>query len=241
MSNPDNKMHPLMLVAASSVTIASVVAIASMTGLLPAKSGPAVESTAASTPAPLVAPSDSKTEANSLNTPVAKAAPEKITEVKNKKLPAHEKHAKADKTAQGDLKQGSDVSQQQGAGSGAQENLPPARSAAICPDCGVVENVREEQTRGEGSGLGAIAGGVLGGLLGNQVGKGSGKTVATVVAAAGGAYAGHQVERNMGAHKQAEVTVRFEDGSIRTFTQQVAGRWQTGDRVRLNNGGLQPN
>jgi outer membrane lipoprotein SlyB len=62
-----------------------------------------------------------------------------------------------------------------------------------------------------------------------------------VAAAAGGAYAGHQIERNMGGEKQVEVTVRFDDGSIRTLPQQTAGRWHQGDRVRMNNGQLLPN
>ena len=44
---------------------------------------------------------------------------------------------------------------------------------------------------------GTVLGGVAGGLLGSQIGGGSGKKVATVVGAAGGAYAGNQVQKNM--------------------------------------------
>jgi uncharacterized protein YcfJ len=44
---------------------------------------------------------------------------------------------------------------------------------------------------------GTVVGGVAGGLLGNQIGGGKGKTLATVAGAAGGAYAGNQVQKNM--------------------------------------------
>jgi len=236
MSTIEIKMHPMMIVAATSVTIASVVAVASMTGYLPGKTSPVAESTANTAVAPLAAVEPAKVEA-----PIAKAAPETISEVKPKKV-LKEKPAKPTATASGDAKQASEQhSTQQAYGNQAQENLPPVAAAPICYECGVVDGVRETRVKQEGSGLGAIAGGVLGGLLGNQVGKGTGKTVATVAAAAGGAYAGHQIERNMGGEKQAEVTIRFDDGSIRTLPQQVAGRWHQGDRVRMSNGQLLPN
>ena len=44
---------------------------------------------------------------------------------------------------------------------------------------------------------GTVLGGVAGGLLGSQIGGGSGKKVATVIGAAGGAYAGNQVQKGM--------------------------------------------
>lgn len=44
---------------------------------------------------------------------------------------------------------------------------------------------------------GTVLGGVAGGLLGSQIGGGSGKKVATVLGAAGGAYAGNQVQKGM--------------------------------------------
>ena len=81
----------------------------------------------------------------------------------------------------------------------------------------------------------------MGGLLGNQIGRGKGNTAATIVGAVGGGVAGHQVEKQVRADKQSQITVRFEDGSLRTVDQEGGSRWQVGDRVRLSNGSLLPN
>jgi len=54
-------------------------------------------------------------------------------------------------------------------------------------------------------------------LLGNQVGNGNGKTLATVLGAAGGAYAGNTVEKNMKKVTVYDVRVRMDDGSIRNM------------------------
>ena len=87
--------------------------------------------------------------------------------------------------------------------------------AANCNNCGKVTEVRTIKVEGEGSGLGAVAGGVAGGLLGNQVGKGTGKTLLTVAGAAGGAYAGHQVEKKVKDKTEYEVVVRMDNGETR--------------------------
>jgi outer membrane lipoprotein SlyB len=101
-----------------------------------------------------------------------------------------------------------------------------------------VDNVREFAQEGEGTGLGAVAGGVIGGLLGNQVGGGSGKKVATVLGAAGGAYAGHQVEKSQKKTTRYEISVRMNDGSIRKLTQDTVPAWRIGEHVRVENDGL---
>lgn len=110
-----------------------------------------------------------------------------------------------------------------------------------CGNCGTVDNVREVSQPGQASGLGAVAGGVVGGLLGNQVGKGGGNTVATVLGAAGGAYAGHQIEKSRNKATRYEIDVRMTDGSIRTVAQDTVPAWRVGDRVRLDNGALAAN
>jgi outer membrane lipoprotein SlyB len=115
---------------------------------------------------------------------------------------------------------------------------PAAIPAPICFNCGTIDNVREVTQAGEGSGLGAVVGGVLGGLLGNQVGGGSGNKIATVLGAAGGAYAGHQVEKSRKETKRYEISVRMEDGTLRSVTQDSVPAWRIGDRVKLDNGRL---
>ncbi|MBX3664083.1 MAG: glycine zipper 2TM domain-containing protein [Burkholderiales bacterium] len=111
-----------------------------------------------------------------------------------------------------------------------------ARPAAeACTACGVVESVRIVETAGEGSGAGAVAGGLVGGILGNQIGGGSGRTAMTVVGAGAGAYAGHELEKNMKKNQHYEIRVRMDDRSVRTFTTAGASVG-VGQRVRIRDG-----
>lgn len=124
-------------------------------------------------------------------------------------------------------------------------SYPPAvvtqQPAALCGNCGTVENVVVQTVAGDASGLGAVIGGVAGGLLGNQVGRGTGRTVATIAGVAGGAYAGHQVERRTSSGRRYEVVVRMEDGSTRVFPYDTEPAFRIGERVRINEGRLQYN
>jgi outer membrane lipoprotein SlyB len=102
----------------------------------------------------------------------------------------------------------------------------PVQVAQVCHTCGVVESStavqRQGQVNGIGNsqiGLGTVAGGVLGAVLGNQVGHGSGRTAATVLGAAGGAYAGNAVEKNMKKVTVYEMRIRMNDGSYRSIEQ----------------------
>ncbi|MBX3653666.1 MAG: glycine zipper 2TM domain-containing protein [Ramlibacter sp.] len=122
--------------------------------------------------------------------------------------------------------------------------LAPQRHAAatpVCKTCGVVESVAAIQHQGQvngignsGIGVGAVAGGLVGGLLGNQVGGGSGKTAATVLGAAGGAYAGHAIEKNSKKYTTYQMRVRMADGSYRTIEQPSAIAAGTSVRVEGN-------
>ena len=116
--------------------------------------------------------------------------------------------------------------------SGSAERAAPA----LCADCGVIESIRVAQVEGQGSGLGAAAGGVTGAIIGNQIGHGSGRTIATIAGAAGGAYAGNAIEKNMKKHTVYRVTLRMDDGSLRTLSQREAPGYSVGDRVRVANG-----
>ena len=111
-------------------------------------------------------------------------------------------------------------------------------SSSWCGSCGNVESIRQITTRAQGSGIGAAGGAILGGLLGNQVGGGHGRQLATVAGAVGGAVVGNQVEGNMKANHSYEIRVRLDDGTLRTFHQQSAPQWRTGDRVRIVKGAL---
>ena len=107
---------------------------------------------------------------------------------------------------------------------------------APCTNCGVIESIRVAEVKGQGSGLGAVGGGVVGGLLGNQIGHGTGRTVATIAGAAGGAYAGNEIEKHAKKHSVYRVTLRMDDGSLRTVSQREQPPYAVGDRVRVSNG-----
>ena len=119
-----------------------------------------------------------------------------------------------------------------------QQAAPVAPAPAPCANCGTVDAIRTIEKPGEASGVGLVAGGVLGGLLGHQVGSGRGNTAATIVGAAGGAYAGHQVEKNVKKVLHYDVVVRMDDGAQRTIGYDVEPAFRTGDRVRFVDGRL---
>lgn len=108
--------------------------------------------------------------------------------------------------------------------------------AGVCGTCGVVESVRIVSLKGEGSGAGAVTGGLAGAILGNQVGGGNGRTATTLLGAAGGAYVGNEVEKNMKKSTALRVTVRMDDGTYRTVTQHGDAGIAVGQRVKVMDG-----
>jgi len=66
-----------------------------------------------------------------------------------------------------------------------------------------------------------------------QVGSGRGKDVATVAGAAGGAYVGHQVEKNQKSTTTYQVVVKMEEGNTRTFTYANPASYRVGDKVKI--------
>jgi outer membrane lipoprotein SlyB len=123
---------------------------------------------------------------------------------------------------------------------------PAAKPAQVavakppCPDCGVIEAVREVDVQGKGTGVGAVAGGVIGGVAGHQVGGGNAKTLMTVIGAVGGAIAGNELEKKQKTTKQWQVTVRLENGQEQVVTLAQQPPWRAGDHVRLVNGAIEP-
>jgi outer membrane lipoprotein SlyB len=241
MQETSRTTHPAIIVAAVSITVASLAAAASFTGLLPGKSAPETALTATAEPTA------------SETVPAAPVAAQAPAKPQRFDPPPPPRANKAQQTARdtpqpsGDLRYASERTSTAypPPANDAGIDVIPARPAyappPVCRDCGTVEAVRDVSAPAEASGLGAVAGGVLGGLLGNQVGRGKGNTAATIVGAVGGAFAGHQTEKYVRAEKQSQVTVRFEDGSSRSFSQEGGTRWQVGDHVRLSNGSLLPN
>lgn len=220
--------HPLVLAAAVAVIAASLTGIAYFAGWMPAARTPV----AAVASAPEVAAVAVQATAP---TPGSVGPVESASSTRADKAPAVSHRRSSQAPASNSTPQASRQTRDDGALAG---NVPAAGypPPPVCADCGTVESVRELQQEAQGSGLGAVAGGVLGGVLGHQVGNGRGRDVATVVGALGGAFAGHETEKNLRSARKYQITVRLEDGSARVFTQSQPPAWRSGDRVRIDNG-----
>jgi outer membrane lipoprotein SlyB len=112
-------------------------------------------------------------------------------------------------------------------------------AAPLCGNCGVVEAINVVEVKGDGSYVGMIGGGVVGALLGGQVAhRGSGKTIAQVAGAAGGAWAGNEIEKKVRSTKHYEVLVRLSNGGTQTVSYPTQPQLSVGTRVRIENGTL---
>lgn len=90
---------------------------------------------------------------------------------------------------------------------------------------------------GAGTAIGAIAGG----LLGNTVGHGDGRKAATVAGALAGGAIGHHVEKNRRDGDDGyRIRVRMDDGRMIRYTQEDSYGLRRGDRVRVDDGYVQP-
>jgi outer membrane lipoprotein SlyB len=240
-----SKTHPMIIVAAASVTVLSLAGVASLAGWMPGRGeastmpSPLAVSAPATTAGPttLAIPSGSTiTVKPKTETRVASnRAPRPLEPTAANVPPPQAGYTRVANASTQRVNTANDngiyVENARPA-----VNQPPA--PAICQSCGTIQSVQEISNKGEGTGLGAIAGGVLGGLLGSQIGGGNGKKAMAVVGAAGGAFAGHEVEKRVRGETQYQITVRFDDGNTRTYTETTATQMQSGDRVRLENGRL---
>jgi outer membrane lipoprotein SlyB len=121
-------------------------------------------------------------------------------------------------------------------GSQGQTYYPPVSAPVSCYDCGTVEQVQVVQSQGKGSGLGAAAGAAAGGLVGAQFGGGSVNTISTIAGVAGGAYAGHQVEKKARSGEEYLIFVRMASGRVNTYKQSDPPSFGAGASVRVLNG-----
>lgn len=239
-SLPKRTLHPMLWVAAISVTAFSMVGIAAITGTLPGSHANTPDEVAtATTAAPATPTAQAPVVAATPVTPAVipvKPAAKPVVEQRTQTVYSSKPRRADDGFDDG---YGNDTRRSQRVYSSQNETVyerpqPPQ----TCRNCGMVESVNAFTEKGEGSGLGAIAGGVVGGILGNQIGKGGGRDLARIAGIAGGAYAGHEIEKSQRGRTTYEVNVRLEDGSLRTFRQESPPQWQAGDRVKLEDGTL---
>ena len=188
--------HPLMLGAAASVIVVSLLGAAAITGILPS-----ARSDKAEMPAQ---------KPNTSETPVRKTDKTETPTLKNALAPAQARH-RAERLAAGEDR---------------------------CTSCGTVDAIRSVEVNGAGTGLGAVAGGVTGAVVGNQIGRGNGNTAMTLLGAAGGAFAGNEIEKKVKRHYTYRITLRMDDGSFRTMSQSAAPAVGVGERVRIIDGAI---
>ena len=104
-------------------------------------------------------------------------------------------------------------------------------------ELGVVTSVREVNIEGQKGQIGMYGGGLIGGAAGSG-GRGVGGAIVQATGAVVGAVAGQAVEEVATRKRAQEISIRLDDGSSVTVTQEVStGLFMDGDRVRVINGG----
>ncbi|HEX8958048.1 MAG TPA: glycine zipper 2TM domain-containing protein [Burkholderiaceae bacterium] len=209
------KIHPLVAGAAISVILVSLVGVAAMTGFLPGAHGQQqglIDSTGQIQPA---------------STPTGVAL-----QPDNTLAP---KAARATGTTQANT----GVPQ---ANAGTSQYNAPARTEPApspCHECGIVESVQQVEHQAPTSGVGAVAGAVIGGVIGNRFGGGTGRALSTAGGAVGGGFLGNEIEKRGKTTTGYQVTVKMENGKMRTFSYGSQPGWNPGDRVQVVKGTLE--
>jgi outer membrane lipoprotein SlyB len=211
------RLHPLLTAAAISVTVFSAVGVATLTGLVPQSIGSQKTETSFQIP---------EDTAKAVEPAITQPAPQPAAKPVQKK-PVARAAATPRPTAPiayNDFNI-------------AETPKPVAQPGHLA----TVQAVREVKDPGQHTGLGPIAGGIAGAVLGDQIGKGKDTTrkVLTVLGAAGGAYAGREIEKQARATTHWEVDLRRDDGAHETVRFEIAPPYQPGERVRVVDGRLQ--
>ena len=204
------RLHPLLTVAAISVTVLSAVGVAALTGVLPTSRGSSEPVVAPEAQKPIEHAVTMPAPAAHAAAPLAKPKLRPVARAVAPRPPAPAPVAQAE----------------------------PARPAPLPGVGGVVESVKQVEQKGENPIAGPIIGGIAGAVLGHQVGEGRGKILATAVGAGAGVLGGKVIEQKVRSTKHWETTVRLDDGSTQTFKSEAQPGWQTGEHVRLVDGQL---
>jgi uncharacterized protein YcfJ len=170
-----NRIHPLMAVAAFSLTLVSLVGAASILGLLPnsqAKGGAPTELSAAATPAPQIG----QPLTAQMQPQLQQQLQPQLQQQQQQQQPVQRPRVVEHRTI-------------------VHHTYAPARQSSRDDSAPRVAQAPVQQAAPQNSAVGIGLGAVVGGLLGNQVGGGRGKTIATIAGAMGGAYAGNEIAK----------------------------------------------
>jgi outer membrane lipoprotein SlyB len=102
---------------------------------------------------------------------------------------------------------------------------------------GVVESVRPVTIANPETGVGTMSGAALGGLAGAQAGRGNGQAAMGILGAVAGGILGQRVENQANNRPGLEITVRLDNGELRSITQLADEPFRPGERVRLLSNG----
>lgn len=250
LPNP-RRIHPLIGTAAVAVVIASLTAVAAITGVLPigkASQGPGTEAYPAQSQAQPQAQYQSQPQSRDGDNAQAHYA----ANTAGNTQPQPNAGVNAGAQPYGPETQapapGSTTRPPAYDARQAQRTMPPPaaqqaqaeQKSAPRPShtAGHVTGVQVVETEKPTSGLGAVGGAVVGGLLGNQIGNGNGRILGTVAGAAAGGFGGNYAEKKLNTNKTYRVSVQMDDGSRRTFTYQNPPGVEVGQRVHLERGAL---
>ncbi len=101
---------------------------------------------------------------------------------------------------------------------------------------GTVESVRQVSIDRGQTGVGTAGGAVIGGVAGSSIGGGRGQIITSVLGAIAGGIAGQAMEGGLSKKTGLEITVRFENGEVRSIVQEADEMFYAGDRVRVLSG-----
>ncbi len=172
------RIHPLLAVAAVSVTLFSLVGIAAITGVLPTSQGANRDASA----------SEKQADTQSLRAEEVIPADELSGKKHSPKVAHTAQPARVQKpNVQGD---GTESAQRS---TGVAANSQAANTQAANSQTANTQTAHKPAAQNSPVGIGV--GAVIGGVLGNQVGSGDGKTLATILGAVGGGYIGNEVAK----------------------------------------------
>jgi len=242
-----NRLHPLLALAAVAIVIASLTAVAAITGVLPLASSAnspqgqnqptqlAANSgvTDSAAPAPLDNLAPAAQSANQSTIPPADQPPPQAPQAPQANAaPAPDLQAQAPAPVNQYAPQQPPAAANSGYGT-----APPP--PASCRGCGTIVSIQEVQREGQSTGLGAVGGALAGGLVGNQFGGGGGRAAMTVLGAVGGGFAGNTVEKHLRSDVEYQVRVRTDDGHTRYFNYRNPPPYQQGQRIRVGKSGIE--
>lgn len=101
---------------------------------------------------------------------------------------------------------------------------------------GTIESLRPVKIEGTKTPIGAAAGTAVGGIAGSGIGGGRGSMVAAVIGAVAGGMLGAAAEEGITRTQGVEITVREDDGVLRSYVQAVNPNqvFRVGERVRIS-------